>query len=254
MKMSKTTLSHSYRLGKKPPVVDKRTLRFGKYLTLPTPPPSVTYYEKVASWPMYYNNKYGDCTCAAAAHMIQNWTANAANPTRPPASSVLKFYEHFVGSPPPPDAGCDMLSVLKYWRNSGLDEHKVTAFTSLEMKNQSQAKSAVYLVGSIYIGVALPDFAVQGDMLSVPWVVPPGGPVGDAAPNPNNGHCIPAVGYDADQLWIVTWGEVKSMSWDFYNAYADEAFAVVSQDFVGKSGRSPAGFDLKALEADLARL
>src|SRR5271156_5387958 len=70
MTMSKTTLSNTYRLGKEPPVVDKRTLRFGKYLTLPTPPPSVTYYEKVASWPMYYNNKYGDCTCAAAGHLV----------------------------------------------------------------------------------------------------------------------------------------------------------------------------------------
>jgi hypothetical protein len=52
-------------------------------------------------------------------------------------------------------------------------------------------------------------------MLTVPWVVPPGGPVGNAAPNPNNGHCIPAVSYDADNLYVVTWGEIKPMSWAF---------------------------------------
>jgi hypothetical protein len=85
-------------------------------------------------------------------------------------------------------------------------------------------------------------------------VVPPGGPVGNAAPNPNNGHCIPAVGYDADQLWIVTWGELKSMGWDFYNAYADEAYAVLSQDFIDNSGVAPAGLDLQTLKADLAEL
>ena len=123
--------------------------------------------------------------------MIQNGTANAATHATPPGSTALAFYEHFVGSPPPPDAGCNMLSVLKYLRRSGLDKHKVTAFASLDLQNQSQAESAVCLLRSIYIGVALPNFAVQGDMLSVPWVVPPGGPVGDAAPNPNNGHCIP---------------------------------------------------------------
>jgi hypothetical protein len=243
-----------YKLGKEPPVVDKRTLRFEKYLTLPAPPASVSYYTKVATWPMYYNNKYGDCTCAAAAHMIQNWSANAATQIKPPASKVLAFYEHFVGSPPPPDEGCNMLSVLKYWRQAGLDKQKVTAFTSIDLKNRSQAESAIYLLGSIYIGVALPNFAVEGDMLTVPWKVPPGGPVGDAAPNPNNGHCIPAVGYDADQLWVVTWGELKSMGWDFYNAYADESFAVLSKDFLGKSGVSPAGLNLQALEADLAKL
>jgi hypothetical protein len=242
-----------YKLGKFPPVVDKRTLRFKKYLTLPTPPASVTYYDKVTTWPMYYNNKYLDSTCAAAAHMVQNWTANAKTQVRPPDRTVLAFYEHFVGSPPPPDAGCNMLSVLKYWRASGLDKRKVTAFASLDLKNHSQAQSAIYLLGSIYIGVALPNFAVQRNMPCVPWVVPPGGPVGDAAPNPNNGHCIPAVGYDADQLWVVTWGELKSMAWDFYDAYADEAFAVHSQDFI-KSGKSPEGLDLKALKADLAKL
>jgi hypothetical protein len=249
-----TTMSGTYKLGKKPPVVDKRTLRFKKYLTLPAPPQKVAYYEDVATWPMYYNDKYGDCTCAAAGHMIQNWTANAGTEISPPAPTVLKFYEHFVGSPPPPDEGCDMLSVLRYWRKVGLDSHKVTAFAGLDLKNHAQAQSAVYLLGSIYIGVALPDFAVQGDMLTVPWVVPPGGPVGNAAPNPNNGHCIPAVGYDADQLWIVTWGELKSMAWDFYDAYADEAFAVLSQDFIKKSGVSPDGLDLQALKADLAQL
>jgi hypothetical protein len=62
------------------------------------------------------------------------------------------------------------------------------------------------------------------------------------------------VGYDADQLWIVTWGELKSMSWDFYHAYADEAYAVLSRDFIDKSGMAPAGLDLQTLKADLAEL
>jgi len=120
-----------------------------------------------------------------------------------------------------------------------------------------QAKDAVYLFGSLYIGVALPDFAVEGDMLKVPWVLPHGGAVGKAAPNPANGHCIPAVGYDARNLYVITWGEVKPMSWPFYEAYADEAYAVLSRDFIkaidGKSG-GDGGFDLPALEKDLLNI
>jgi hypothetical protein len=245
-----------YKLGKHPPVHDQRTLQLGKYLTsaLPPPPPAVEYGKKVKTWPMYYNDQYGDCTCAAAGHMIQNWTANAGTEVSPPKASVLTFYEHFVGTPPPPDEGCDMLSVLKYWRSSGLDGHKVAAFASIELKNHIEAQSAVYLMGSIYIGVALPQFAVEGNMLTVPWVVPPGGPVGAAAPNQNNGHCIPAVAYDAENLYIVTWGELKSMSWGFYDAYADESFAVVSGDFIERSGKAPEGFDLATLEKDVANL
>jgi hypothetical protein len=158
-----------------------------------------------------------------------------------------------VGTPPPPDKGCDMLSVLKYWRRGGIDGHKVLAFTSIDLQNETQAQSACWLFGSIYIGVALPDFTVPPnvDPFTIPWVVPPGGPVGDAAPNQNNGHCIPAVSYDADNLYIVTWGQIKAMSWGFYNAYADESFAVISQDFIEANGLNPAGFDLTALESDL---
>ncbi len=246
----------AYQLGKNRPVVDDRTLRFATYLkpALPSPPTAVEYGDKVPAWPMYYNDQYGDCTCAAAGHMIQNWTANASTEVTVPDQSVLSFYEHFVGTPPPPDAGCNMLQVLRYWRKAGVSAHKVLAFASIDLKNQVQAQNAVWLFGSIYIGVALPDFATQGDMLTVPWVVPPGGPVGNAAPNPNNGHCIPAVAYDANNLWIVTWGELKSMSWDFYNAYADESFAVISQDFIEANGLNPAGFDLAALKTDLKQI
>jgi hypothetical protein len=246
----------AYRLGKNPPVVDSRTIRFGAYLTpeLAAPPVAQDYGAKVASWPMYGNDQYGDCTCAAAGHMIQSWTANAATEFSPTDESVLRFYEHFVGDPPPPDQGCDMLSVLNYWRSTGLDRRKITAFASIQLQNQTQAQNAIYLFGSLYIGVALPNFATQGDMLTVPWVVPSTGPVGDAAPNQDNGHCIPAVGYDATNLYIVTWGEVKSMSWGFYNAYADESFAVISKDFIGPAGTDPAGFNMAALEADLKQI
>jgi len=244
------------KLGKRPPVFDERTLRLGDYLKpeLPAAPASEDYGSKVHGWPMYGNDRYGDCTCAAAAHMIQNWTANAAGEVSPAESSVLAFYEHFVGNPPPPDAGCNMLEVLKYWRSQGLEGHNVLAFASVEPKNTVQARDAVYLFGSLYIGVALPDFAVQGDMLGVPWVLPPGGAAGNAAPNPQNGHCIPAVAYDTRSLYVVTWGERKAMSWSFYEAYADEAYAVLSRDFIDANDHTAAGFDLATLEGDLANV
>jgi hypothetical protein len=113
-------------------------MRFAAYVkpALPSPPATVTYGAKVPSWPMYLNDQYGDCTCAAAGHMIQNWTANAAAEVTVPDASVLSFYEHFVGTPPPPDQGCNMLSVLRYWRKAGVDAHKVLAFTSIDLKNQ----------------------------------------------------------------------------------------------------------------------
>ena len=245
----------TFKLGKHQPTFDMRTLAFGKYLTaeLPPPPVSVDYSKPVPEWPMMGNDYYGDCTCAAAGHMIEEWTAHTAVEKTLTDPQILAAYNHFAKGVP--DAGANMLDVLKYWRKTGIGGDKITAFTQLEPKNDTQTKDAINIFGNCYIGVALPDFAVPPgqDFLTIPWVVPPQGPVGNAAPNPLNGHCIPAVGYDARNLYVVTWGALKSMSWQFYNAYMDEAFAVLSSDWINSETHlTPAGFDLAALQADLA--
>jgi len=242
------------KLGKSVPKFDKRTLQFGAYLTkeLPPPPLSVDYSKPVANWPMMGNDTYGDCTCAAAGHMIEEWTANTGHKLILSDQQVLAAYNHFSGGNP--DAGASMLDVLKYWRSKGIGGDKINSFVQLEPRNETQAKDAIDLFGNCYIGVALPNFAVPPgtDFLKIPWVVPPTGPIGDAAASPNNGHCIPAVGYDQRNLYVVTWGALKSMTWGFYNAYMDEAFAVLSSDWINaKLGTAPSGFDMAALKRDL---
>jgi hypothetical protein len=245
----------TFKLGKNPPKFDKRTLLFGKYLTatLAPPPDAVNYAKPVSGWPMMGNDVYGDCTCAAAGHMIEEWTANNGPEKTLSDAQILAAYNHFAHGNA--DAGANMIDVLKYWRTTGIGGDKITAFTQLEPKNDIQARDAVNIFGNCYIGVALPNFAVTpgSNFLQTPWVVPPQGPVGDAAPNPNNGHCIPAVAYDERNLYVVTWGALKSMSWQFYDAYMDEAFAVLSTDWISASAKAaPNGFDMAALQQDLA--
>ncbi len=248
------------KLGKLPPKFDERTLLLAKYLTskLQAPPPSVDYANAVKTWPMFLNDKLGDCTCAAAGHMIEEWTANAGHEKVVTDPDILTAYNHFAHGVA--DAGASLLEVLNYWRKTGIKtgigEDKIHAYAQLEPRSMVQAQDSVYLFGSLYIGLALPNFAVapNTDFLTTPWVVPPQGPVGSAAPNPKNGHCVPAVAYDARNLYVVTWGALKSMTWQFYLTYMDEAFAVLSTDWVGPSGQAPPGLDLKALESDLAAI
>jgi hypothetical protein len=245
----------AYKLGKHTPKLDSRTLKFGKYLTakLPAPPQSVDYSKAVPSWPMMGNDNYGDCTCAAAGHMIEEWTANTGTEKTLSDQQILTAYNHFAKGNA--DAGANMLDVLNYWRKTGIGADKITAFAQLEPKNDIEVMDAVNLFGNCYIGVALPNFAVppNTDFLTIPWVVPASGPTGNAAPNPQNGHCIPAVAYDSRNLYVVTWGALKSMSWQFYDAYADESFAVLSADWINaKTGLAGSGFNLAALMSDLA--
>ena len=81
----------AYRLGKNRPVIDDRTMHFAtRQPALPSPPTAVSS-ALGAGWPMYYNDQYGDCTCAAAGRMIQNWTADASAEVTLPPPSVLTF-------------------------------------------------------------------------------------------------------------------------------------------------------------------
>ena len=65
------------------------------------------------------------------------------------------------------------------------------------------------------------------------------------------GHAVPVVAYDTEGLTCVTWGALKKMTWSFWLAYAEEAYAVVSEDFISANGLDPTGLDLSTLLADL---
>lgn len=241
------------RLGKHPPKQDPRTLRFGTYTKARTgtPPAKIDYAKPVRSWPMMQNDKYPLCACAAAGHMIQQWTADTGKMVVLSDGQVLETYRYFAGDNL--EAGAHMLDVLKHWRRHGIGQHKVAGFAQLDLRNSDQVKSAVWLFGNCYVGLALPNrIAHAPDPRKVPWSVAGQIANAESAPNLHNGHCVPIMGYDEENLYIVTWGALISMTWEFCSIYMDEAYAVLSTDWISKkSGEAPSGFDLAALESDL---
>ena len=109
------------------------------------------------------------------------------------------------------------------------------------------------IFGNCYVGLMMP---LSAQTQSI-WSVPPGGPVGHGAPGSWGGHAVPVVAYDPEGLTVVTWGALKRMTWGFWAAYCDEAYAILSPDYLEqKGGKSvvPAGFDLQQLQEDLADL
>jgi len=236
---------------------DTRTLLLANYLpstAIAPPPASEDYTKKVKSWPMMLNDNLGDCTCACAGHMIEQWTTYAAdNPFTPTDKEVLKAYEAVSGytpSNPDSDQGAVVVDVLNYWRKTGVGRHKIMAYAALEPRNHDQVKDAVVLFGNCYIGVQLPLSAQRQKV----WSVPPGGAVGHGAVGSWGGHAIPVVAYDVRGLTVVTWGSLKRMTWSFFDTYCDEAFAVLSHDWINKKGLAPNEFDLAALQQDLGQI
>jgi len=247
------------KLGKNKAVIDHRTLRMAKYVTsvLPPPPAEVSWITKLKAaeqLPMYLNDKLGDCVIAAAAHMIQQWNFYAGHPAQPSDTDVLAGYCAVGGyqpGNPSTDTGTDMLAFLKYWRSSGLGGHKIGAFLAVDPTNLVEVRQAINLFGNLYIGVQLP-VSAQGQNA---WTVPNGGINSDAgSPGGWGGHCIPLVASSPETHTCVTWGASLKMSHNFLSDYCDEAFAVLSRDWINQRGISPQGFDFNQLSADLAAL
>ena len=245
------------KLGKQPARHDPRTLLFASYTTpaLPAPPASLDLTTSVkAPWGMMDNAQVGDCTCAAAGHLLMEWSANAQTKMFTPSDAqIIAAYSAITGYNPKTganDNGAVELDVLNYWRKTGIARHKIGAFVALEPSNHTHVMDAVYIFEGCYIGLQLP-ISAQGQQI---WAVPPQGTSGPGAPGSWGGHAVPVVGYDARGLTVVTWGQLLRMTWPFWEAYCDEAYAIISNDYLDKSKKTPSGFDLAALQADLKSL
>jgi hypothetical protein len=240
-----------FRTGKLAPRHDSRTFMLAALLAaaaLPTPPSALTYKDKVHPWPMFGNDKLGDCTIAAAGHIIQLDAKLEGKTAHPAETTIERVYAHLS----PNDQGCVMLDVLNYWRKSGIGGHHLHAFAALDLKSTDHIKLSVMMFGGVYLGVGLPLTAQAQTGPGLVWDVPAGGLHGDGAPNTWGGHAINAVGYDSDGVDVVTWGQLQRVSWAFLRAYGDEAYAPLTQDWM-KAPRA-SGIDFAALEAALGQI
>src|SRR5271169_5820409 len=248
------------KLGKQPVRHDPRTLLFASYTTpaLPAPPPAVNLAAEVKNrWGMMDNDQLGDCTCAAAGHLIMEWTANASKMVTPPDSAIVDAYSAITGYNPKTganDNGANELDVLNYWRQTGIGGHKIEAFVALEPSNKTHVMDGIWIFGGCYIGVALPKSAQAQTSNKQPWSVPPSGTSGDGAPGSWGGHAVPVVAYDSRGLTVVTWGALQTMTWGFWATYCDEAYAILSTDYINGNKQAPQGFSLQQLQADLTDL
>jgi hypothetical protein len=247
-----SSLETQVKLGKLPARTDARTLRLPRYVDLaklPQPPPELDLAAAVPDWPMYANDRIGDCTTAAAAHMIEAWTA-------PVRGTVVEISERAVLSafnrvkqvdPVTGEEGAVELDVLKLWRRRGIGGHRIGAFVRVPISDHRLARTAAYVFGGLYIGLELPATAQQQPVWD--WTHRLDGP---ARPGSWGGHAVDVVGYDADTLTVVTWGRLQAMTWSFWDRYVDEVYAILSVDFLDEAGETPNGLDLPALKADLA--
>ena len=239
------------KLGKLPVRTDVRTLRLGRYVDtqeLPAPPDTLDLADRVSDWPMYANDRIGDCTIAAAGHMIEAWTGESSgHAVEISERSVLTAFDHVKQVDPlSGEEGAVVIDVLKYWRKQGIGRHRIGAFARVAVYDHMLARASAWLFGGLYVGVQLPLTAQDQQVWD--WT---GSLSGPAKPGSWGGHAIDLVRYDDSGITVVTWGRLQDLTWSFWDRYVDEAYCILSHDFLD-GDRAPNGFDLAALKADLA--
>ena len=244
------------KLGRKPSPYSPRLFKLAKYLqTLPPLPTSRQWSAKAtAPWGVMLNDSLGDCTCAGAGHAIQTWSANAGIELTVQDADILAAYEAVGGykpGQPATDNGCCMTDVLKYWRTTGIGDHRIGAYVSVNPKCLSHVQAALDLFGGLYVGANLPVSAQNQDVWDATADTP-----GDAGSW--GGHCIfvPDMAQFCTpqaNLTCITWGELKNLTVAWWSAYVEECYAIVSQDFLNQ-GVSPDGLNLALLQQDLAQV
>ena len=243
------------KFGKLRPKPNAKTLKLGHYLTGALPPPPEKVYREYkipeASWGMDANDTVGDCTCAAIAHMLMLMTAHTGSLITPSAQDVLSVYSAVTGYVPgneETDNGAAISDVLNYWQTTGLLGHRILGWAQVDQTNIVEMKQAVALFSAIDVGVNLPDSAMQAFNNNQPW---------DQLDDQNidGGHSIPIFGYGSAGATCVTWGQTQQMSWPWFQEYCDEAYAVISEDWIIQATQqTPGGLDLASLQADLSAL
>lgn len=248
------------KLGKRAPKRDPRLLKLSNYLRpdLPKPPAAAHWSARAETLGLMGNDRYGDCTCAAVGHAIQMFTANTGAEVTISDADVLHLYTTVTGQEGAAfdpatganDRGAMIEDALKEWRKNGVAGHQLGAYTGIDVTRLDDLRAAIAYLGVVDIGAALP-LSAQSQMV---WDVTDPALKGDAEPGSWGGHSIILTDYDDDGLICITWGQRKRMTWRWFSAYCDEAYALLSPDWVTGDSPAPSGFDLKQLQSDLAVL
>ena len=223
---------------------------------------------KVYDWPMYSNGPdpgnppaspdgIGDCTCAEMAHA---YTALGVYAGKPQVlfsdSEVISVYSRISGYDPATggnDNGCQMQDVLADQRQNGMTDvngnvHKVTAYAALRSPSDITLLSQVLKTfGFAYIGINCPQSAE--DEFGQVWTYVPGSPI-------LGGHAIglhrrQPYGSRVGVFDMASWGALQPAAISFISHYVEEAWAVVTPDWIEANGASVDGIALAQLEADM---
>jgi len=188
-----------------------------------------------AIWPWFYNDHYGDCTVAAAAHLAQEWAYVNGSAYVPSNDAVWKMYAGTPDFKIGTDEGRNVKDAVAWMSKHGLDGgHK--AFGRKLTNTRANLRAATYLLGGALVTLNLPKSVINQRR----WQVTATNNAAGSYANGNGLHCVAVVGYDSDLVYAVTWGQILPFTWAFFDRYVEETWAMLGWDWC-PGGTSPHG-------------
>lgn len=244
------------KLGKLDHKHDDRTLMLADYVEVPVVPAQYDFDKHRAPFPIHVwgNYDYGDCVIAAEAnHVLRMERIEQRRTIKMTDKHAVDRYKLLTGCQAPGDdrdTGLVMLNTMKDWRNDGFRvgdrRYKISAFGELLPQDDHQLRACIYLLGGIHFGFALPLSARLQTNRGYWDVLPDAGPA--SAPGSWGGHAVFSCKYDANFIYVKSWGKEIQVSNNFVRKYADEVWGVV--DDLDK-WRKTDQLDIQALVARL---
>jgi hypothetical protein len=239
--------------GKLPPQFHPKTLKLEKYLiaaSLPLPEErrgwEYAVPDSVWAASMLGNDQYGDCVIAMILHYIMLATAAVGTPVTFTTKQALDLYSAITGfdpSDPSTDQGTVMTSAMAYWQKTGACGHKILGWASFDYTNLTKLRQAIDIFGAALVGTNVVQSMEDDFAAGRPWNNFTGPSVG--------GHGIPLPGFGRDGQTCITWAKRQQMSPAITTSQFDEAYVVITDDFMDKAGKTPLGVNINALNADL---
>ena len=225
---------------------------------------------KVTSgFPMYDNDRIGDCTCAGAGHVVGMQTAYSGkvpggalftNTVIDGLYTAVSGYNPTTGAN---DNGAELWQVAQEMVKTGIEDtsgitHKWAGYCDVsDFATLARLKDILNAFGAVYLGVNVGDAEETAFNDGQPWTLPKAGTnVGPGGID----HCV-VLSFSAvndpdttDNETLITWGgEAKfNEAWGMTNI--GEAIAVFSQDMLDAAGDSPIGQAMQAIVAELQGL
>src|SRR5947209_3600191 len=103
---------------------------------VPPNPAAVDWLSRVDTWPMFQNDRIGDCVFAAVGHMIGAFTTYSHGATVLVSDTdIVHAYSDVTGynpDDPTSDQGTVVQDALEYWRTTGIAGHRILAYAQID--------------------------------------------------------------------------------------------------------------------------